>query len=418
MKNFTRLFILFSFLPLLLLAQGPGTAAVPFLLIGPSPGLGGSQGANSVLPSNDTYGFYYNPAQLGVFSRDNNFSAQFYTKKMDWLPQFNFSDLFLESKAVTGGLVFNDFFEGIDLNVGIGYMYTVLNLGKNVYTNTSGDVLGTYNSSENYSAFSFGVGFEYLASFSFGYTYKDITSKLAPLISSIGMATGTAHDFGMMIELPLLKSHLENKDDAIYLDKKISLFSNANLGYAVRNIGDFISYGGKGPGDPLPKTANLGVGFSIGIEQELEFTSIKLLEFKFAREAQDLLVAYNSKSDNRNYQSGLGDIDFVDNIISGNPNDLVQVNRSFLINIAESVYLGFHKMKGPGYPQYVYNSSVVVSSRGLFKLFFNPEEDSSLNSFFAQVDIKYAQSNISSGKDSPLNGTNYSGLSITLHGLF
>jgi hypothetical protein len=424
MKNFTRLSILFSFLPLLLLAQGPGTAAVPFLMIGPSPGLGGSQGANTVLPSDGTYAFYYNPAQLGVFSRDNNISYQFYPQKMNWLPGFNFDDVILTSQAFTGGYILKDIFDGTDLNVGMGYLRTVLNLGENVITDTNGDVLGTFNSSENYNAFSVGIGFEYYAYFSIGYTYKNITSKLAPLIigprskSFTGKASGNAHDFGLMIEIPLLKSHLKNSEDAIHLDKKISLFSDAYLGYAVRNFGDFIDYGEKRYADPLPKTANLGIGFSMGVEQELEFTSIKLLEFKFAREAQDLLVGYNSKSGNKYYQSGLGDIDFADNIISGNSNELVQVNQSFLINIAESVYLGFHKMKGPGYPEYVYNSSVVVSSRGLFKLFFNPEENDPLNNFFSYVDLKYAESNINSGKGSPLNGTGYSGFSITLHGLF
>ena len=95
MKTIIEIVLIFYFaFPQILKSQG--TTAVPFLLIGPSPQLGGSAGANAVLPTEDAFGFYYNPAQLGNFSQYNNFSFHFYPKRVEWLPQFNFDDLFLE----------------------------------------------------------------------------------------------------------------------------------------------------------------------------------------------------------------------------------------------------------------------------------------------------------------------------------
>ncbi len=165
MKNIIRLVSLLFLVPAFLFSQ-PGISAVPFLQIGPSAGLGAYMAANSVLPTDDTFGFYYNPAQLGVFSRNNNFSAQFYPVKMKWLPAFNFSDLYFTSKALNAGYVFKDMFEEMDVNVGVGYIRTFLNLGENVLTDDNGNVVGTFDSHESYDAFSIGFGFEYFARFS------------------------------------------------------------------------------------------------------------------------------------------------------------------------------------------------------------------------------------------------------------
>jgi hypothetical protein len=71
--------------------KAQGEAAVPFLLIQPSANLNGMAGAYTALPTNDTFGAYYNPAQLGFFGQCENFSYQY--MKVDWLPSFNFSGL-------------------------------------------------------------------------------------------------------------------------------------------------------------------------------------------------------------------------------------------------------------------------------------------------------------------------------------
>ncbi|KAA3609977.1 MAG: hypothetical protein D8M58_07955 [Calditrichaeota bacterium] len=422
MKKSTFLLTILFFVPFILFSQGPGSTAVPFVQIGPSPGLGAYMGANTVLPSDDTFGFYYNPAQLGVFSRDNNFSTQFYPQKMNWLPGFDFDDLYLQSQAFAGGYIFEDVYEDIDLNVGLGYMHTLLDLGENVYTDDGGFTLGAFNSHEMYDAYSVGFGFEYFAHFSFGYTYKKINSNPAPHKITVDReidderADANAHDFGFMVDLPILKNHLQNIDKAVLLDENTSLFSNAYLGYATTNIGDMISYGDPEQADPLPRTAKFGLGFSFGLMSEFNNIPLEFIEFEVAREAQDILVKRNGVD--ASYQNGFGDIDLGKHMYQGNSDEEVQVNTSVRINLFETASFGIHKMKGPGFPQYVHYSAMTFSTRGIFKFINSDYQDDFLNIVLSHVDLRYSQGDINVPKEHPLHGTKYKGISLTLHGLF
>jgi len=386
-------------------SQGPGSAAVPFVLIGPSPALASYQGASAVFPTDDSFGFYYNPAHLGVFSKDNNFAFQFFPKKMQWLPEFNFSDLTFNSYSFAGGYVLRDYLnDEIDLNIGIGYLRTVLSLGESVETDVTGNELRTFRSSENYDAYSIGLGFEYYACFSFGYTYKKINSNLAPAGIQVGTETAdgtadvSAHDVGLLVSLPIIT------DDDDYTFEGMQLFSNAYLGYAISNIGGFVKYSKEYPGDPLPKTAKLGLGFSLGLIESYGSHDIKIIEVGLANEANDLLI------ESGKYQSFFNsDIDLIENVLFGNSSGLVGTQNSLKLNLIESIHFGFHKMKGPGFPRYVYNTSFMISISGILKFFAQEWYED-----FAQfVDIRYAQCKIDV-KDSPLDGTKYKSISIHL----
>jgi len=421
MRYIIWMIISICFIPLSLLAQGSGVTAVPFIVHGTSASLGGHIGVNSVLPTDDTFGFIYNPAQLGVFSRDNNFSSQFTLNEIKWFPGST-PDWYLRSKAFTTGYIVKDVFKEIDVNVGIGYMHTLFNLGKNVWIDDGGSIIGIYDAHETFDAFSVGFGFEYFARFSFGYTYKKINSNLGPKQIVVGnefidgRADATAHDFGMMVEIPIIKNHLRNFKGAVFIDENISLFSNAYLGFATTNIGDFISYDDDAQADPLPKKAKLGIGFSVGILQELDFAPLKLIEIEVGQEAQDYLVKRSGV--NASYQSGFGDIDIGKHLWQGNSDDLVQVNTSVRINLAETVFIGIHKMKGPGFPAYVHNTAYTFTTRGVFKFIAGSENDDFLNDIFSHVELRYSQCSMNAPKESPLNGTSYKGITLALHGLF
>jgi len=97
-------------------AYSQGEAAVPFLQIHPGPNLNAMAGAFTALPSSDAFGQYFNPAQLGNFSK--------------------------------------------------------------VWTDENGNYLGTFNSKEVYSAYSIGMGIDYFIRFNMGYTLKKIHSDL------------------------------------------------------------------------------------------------------------------------------------------------------------------------------------------------------------------------------------------------
>jgi len=387
-------------------SQGPGAAAVPFLLIGPSPALGRGESAAAVLPTDDSFGFHYNPAQLGFFSKNNNFAGQIYLKKMQWLPQFNFSDLYYKSYSLNGGYILKDFLdEGIDLNIGFGYMHTLLNLGEGIETDVEGNLGRRFNSSESFDAFSLGFSFEYYATFALGFTYKNINSDLAPEGISVGTETidgtadASAYDVGLIISMPLIS--MEND----YTIEGMNFISNAFLGTALLNNGGFISYGNSSNGDPLPNTLHLGVGFSLGLIKNFEHRSTKIVELKVASEASDLLI------ESHDYVSPLhSDINIIDNIFLGNSSDLIQVQNSITVNLLETIHLGFHKKKGSGFPKYVHNFSFMISSSGLLK-FFDPEL---FESFGKYVDIRYARCEVNASNESPLDETKYQSLSIHL----
>ncbi len=114
--------------------KAPSESAVPFLLIGPSSHSSGLTGAQTALPTRDTFGFYYNPGQLGLFAASDHLSFQYL--KVNWLPGFNFSDLYFTSRGVSVGRRLQD----TPFAVGLGFMRGYLNLGNNVWTDKQGNI--------------------------------------------------------------------------------------------------------------------------------------------------------------------------------------------------------------------------------------------------------------------------------------
>ena len=89
-----------------LISAQPETA-MTHLLLPPSPLLNGMGRAGTALPSDEAYGFFYNPAHLGLVTPNANVVVQFYPAHTDWLPGFNFSDLTFYSMAFNLGYAFD-----------------------------------------------------------------------------------------------------------------------------------------------------------------------------------------------------------------------------------------------------------------------------------------------------------------------
>ena len=84
MKTTLIFLSIFSFLLITNKTFSQGEAAVPFLLLQPSPSLSAMGQTGTALPTEDPFGFLWNPAQLGYTSQNNNFSFIFYRSKLDW----------------------------------------------------------------------------------------------------------------------------------------------------------------------------------------------------------------------------------------------------------------------------------------------------------------------------------------------
>ena len=411
--NRARFFkILFFCFPMIAFAQGPGSAAVPFLLISPSPTVGGSVGGNAVLPIDDTFGFFYNPAQLGNFSKEYNFSTQFYPEKIDWFPEYNWLDLTFDSYAFNAGTILKSVFNDLDVNLGIGYMHTVLNLGEFFEVNTSGDVIGKFNAGENYDAFSIGLGFKYFADFSLGYTYKKINSKLGAPIqvgseTNAGKAETSAYDLGFMISY----SFFDDAESALLIDDNLRFYSDIHFGLAMSNMGDRISYGSK-QSDPLPRELRMGLGVSAGIRQKLNNTSLKAVEVQLVREADNAMLKKDDKTSLIVYQDFPGDINLYDHLLAGNGDAEVTVHTTVRFSLAESFYLGFHKYKGYGWPEYVYNFSHAFSTKGIFKLLADNHPNTVFVLLNCYFEIRYTEDEINVPRDNPLHGTRYKSIAL------
>jgi hypothetical protein len=260
-----------------------GEAAVPFLFLDASPELTGMAGTVVALPTTDVYGAWYNPAQLGNFSRTNNIGLGIYPVKTDWLPSFNFSDLTWHSSALALGYTFNS---NVPIHVGLGYIYSKFNLGENVWTDESGIELAKFNSFQSCNAISVGAGIDYYAQFNVGLTYKHINSELIPSHIQVspgvygGRASVSAFDFGLLINVPIM--------DLIKFDEKPMLFENnypflnVSLGYALLNLGDEIQDIYKVKVDPLPRQAKLGYGVSFGLKSDFNGIDIEIFQFDYS----------------------------------------------------------------------------------------------------------------------------------------
>ena len=132
MKTTSFLTILFLFNLFSVTNFAQGEAAVPFLLLNPSPSLSAMGSTGAALPTEDPFGFLWNPAQLGYTSQTNNLSFIFYPSKVDWAPAFNV-DLELNAIALNVGYNFKDLI-GFPLSFGFGYSNTNLSYGTFVIT--------------------------------------------------------------------------------------------------------------------------------------------------------------------------------------------------------------------------------------------------------------------------------------------
>ena len=95
-----------------------GEAAISFLVTPLSPSLNAMGATGTSIPTDDPYGFLFNPAQLGHTSQTTNLSFIFYPSKVNF-PNY-YTDLNLSGIAVNLGYNFKSLV-GIPLSIGFGF---------------------------------------------------------------------------------------------------------------------------------------------------------------------------------------------------------------------------------------------------------------------------------------------------------
>jgi hypothetical protein len=389
----------FSFFNIKVFAQGE--VAMPFLLLNPSPSLSAMGSTGSALPTEDPFGFLWNPAQLGYNSLHNNLSLIFYPSKLEWAPIWN-DDLEMSSIAFNIGYNFKDII-GFPISFGFGYSNPELDYG---------ELGGT----DYYNAYSFGLGFDYYVQLSIGYTIKDVTSILSyqPIGEEQGSARAdvTVNDFGILLNAPVIK--LINKDLLLPIDGRLNgkPTFDFSLGYSKSNIGDEIYYIDPAQADPLPRIDRIGYGFSAGFHLISDNFSINAFNISFTVQADDILVDRDNTG-NSEYESTLSDLQFWKNIVLIEGNDKIVSRAGTKVEFVESVALYFGHFSGHEY----YSESTngyELRAKGLFKLSALWAKDSITDFLRDHIDIIYYNTNFF---EYDFTETKMTGLAFYVHNL-
>jgi hypothetical protein len=381
-----------------------GEAAVPFLLLNPSPSLSAMGATGTALPTEDPFGFLWNPAQLGYTSQTNNLSYIFYPSKLEWIPAFNL-DLEFKAIAFNAGYNFKELI-GFPLSFGFGY------------SNVEFDFGPTWGGIDSYNAYSFGLGMDYYVQLSTGYTIKDVTSILADYPAGADSlqlkAETTINDFGILLNVPVLK--LIDEKMKVQLDK--NLFAaptfNFSLGYSKSNIGDEIYYIDQNQADPLPRTDRLGYGISTGFDLVSDDFRINAFNLSFTVEADDILIKRESMSSDWEYQPTLSDLKFWKNIVEIEGDEKIVSRAGTKLEFVETVTLYFGHFSGRGYPDPKETNGFEIRAKGLLKLCALWAKDPITDFLRDHIDIRYYKTDYS---DFNITQTKMTGLAFYVHNL-
>ena len=414
MKTTHSLSILLIFNLFQVTSFAQGEAAVPFLLLNPSPSLSAMGATGTALPTEDPFGFIWNPAQLGYTSLTNNFSFIFYPSKVEWLPAFNL-DLELKAIAFNAGYNFKDLI-GFPLSFGFGYSNIEINFGEFIRTGEGDPTpIGTFEAKDYYKAYSFGLGINYFVQLSIGYTIKDVTSILAG--GSIGEEQGrgkaetTVNDFGILLNVPVIRLIDENL--LLPLDEGLNgkPTFNFSLGYSKSNIGDEIYYIDFAQADPLPRTDRTGYGFSAGFDLISNDFRMNIFNLSFTVEADDILIERDETG--WEYQSTLSDLNYWKNIIQIEGDENIVSRTGTKLEFVESFSYYFGHFSGRGFDQRETNG-YEIRAKGLFKLWALWANHPITDFFRDHLDIKYYNTNYFVNH---FLGTNINGLAFYFHNL-
>ena len=401
MKHTIFFIIIFSFLFISNNSFAQGEAAVPFLLLQPSPSLSAMGQTGTALPSEDPFAFIWNPAQLGHSSRNNNFSFIFYPSKLDWLPAFN---LDLEVKSLAFNLGYN-LKEIIDfpLSVGFGYSNVELNFGEFLRTGeTDPTPIGSFYSKDYYNAYSLGFGIDYYCQFNVGFTYKKITSILSDRPTSQEMGEGKAEpsvvDFGLLINVPI--SNLIDTDMQFNLDDgvKIKPDFNFSLGYSKSNIGDEVYYIDPEWADPPPRLDRFGYGINAKLNLITDDFQINALDLSFTGEVDDILIKSKHYSTDSltiygwDYQSTFSDLKPFKNLFTATGDDNIVTHIGYRLELFETIsFMGGH-FDGRGFDMRKTNG-YELRTKGLFKLWALWAKDPITDFLRDHIDVRYYHTN-------------------------
>ncbi len=402
-------------------------AAVLSLMITPSPQARAMGESFGNVWADDPQALWANPAAAGFFAQNNMVGLN--ASKMNWLRAFG-SDMWYKSYAVAGGFNLKNSF-----TLGFGLNHHYLNLGKQVHTDETGAMLGTFKSYENATSLTAAVAYHGAVNASLGFSLKFIESNLGAGVfvgDEFGEteATASAYDFGGIVEWPILASL--QKGQATLFGQPAQFDITPGLNYSIRNIGDEITYIDAAQKDPLPRTALLGYNLSAKIHLP-KFDS-DLISINYSHDVHSMLI--DRKTDGTfTYKGGLGDIRIWDHLIryridseterieyedgyydSRTEYDNVILTHGLQVNLFDAVYFRFGGyMDKPGKVEYDskgYGVNFMQVVRVLLDVSRQHVVYNALERFIKNFDIEYNYSELDISENHPLANTTLGGLTL------
>lgn len=399
-------------------------AAVLFLLISPSPQANAMGETYGNIASVDPMASVNNPAFLGFYFQKHNFGFSY--TKAGWLPGL-VDDMYYSCYSMNFGYSIKN----IPMSFGFGYHRIFLDLGEQVWKDECGERFDTFNSWDKANILSVSILLDYYIHASIGFNYKFIESMLAPDWIDVGEEKGNgkgsvnAHDFGIVIQVPIFKILSKILNNSSYVLPKFKPYLKSGFSYCLANIGDKIKYSNATQADPLPRSVYTGISINTGLKFFLNEKAFNLISFKWAREANDLLVERymdNEGISQSRYLSGFNDIDFIDNIIFGKANSDIITNKGWELSMGDIFFIR------EGYYEDI-EGRVIFDTNGFGINFIQPIcflleltnqkiENEFLDKVVHNVDIEYHHSEYNCKPGHPLSDTDFDGVTLRLRTLF
>lgn len=230
-----------------LFAQGEAT--VLFLMINPGARQGGMGEAGAAL-ADDANAIYWNPAGLAFQYADpeKDHRGEVTLMHVNWLPGFNFSDLYYDYAAA------RYYLEDIGT---LGLSVQFMNYGENTQTDDQANVLGTFASNEVAVTGSYGLKLN--QTMGLGVNLKYILSRLSPV--KVGAEGGEGVGSTFAIDL----GYLWHPN---FLNKRFSLGAN------LANVGPKMTYIDKEQADPIPTNFRFGLAYRLLNSEYNRFTLV------------------------------------------------------------------------------------------------------------------------------------------------
>jgi hypothetical protein len=370
--------------------------ALPFTTEQQSVFLLGAGQIGTALPSDDVLGFYLNPSILGYSSRINHASISIMPSKAEWW--LNSPDINYHNYGINLGYNLESTALNLPISVGLGFLHNKFNYGNYIYTNPDNpNIINKLDSYDAFNCFSLGVGIDYYLKFNLGLSIKTYDSALGGSVIDNTVrnyhASGNMMDYGALIILPI--SELLNNIGNVKIDNSdiLNPILDFGVGYSIQNIGKEIYYVDPAQSDPLSKTARLGYYFDFGYDLFLNKTKLNLFTYSFSADAEDILIK-NEFPHGNSYQSGLGDIKIVDNLLNLKGDENVRIHKAHIFIFFDTFTLTFGRFFGANYSNIHKTDGIGISLKGLFSLISKMSNNETIDFITNHLELEYYRSNV------------------------